>query len=613
MATLLAKKLTNAVNAAAEQAGITLECDLKNFRNDGERRAAGCKGEIKHPTTRARVFILSSESCPDMVRLEIISKPDDLFPDERESVPNHAAAQKIIELLTPPAISHENLASANITNLPNLSGNPLLASYLCDTATCTETWTQGRIKLHLVIDSQGFSPDDFAHYPPSCDDKAFEVANVLWSELAQSCTEPHMVAHHLLAYHDVRSSETVQGRLAYYQDDAKRKAGIRTPIKVRKYLQKFFGEFRSPEALERVACLLDELMQGTDKYDVRVYTDADVDGWADAYYQVNSCMSTQTKAYGVGELDTYRCYCTAAMTGGAKSSGLSLVVLYQDGKPVARSITYASSCGEKCYVKNYGDDRLVKWLDDNGYEHQQRLPRDTWLWTKCHAHSDTDYLSPYVDGDDGDAVATLEVVDGQPYWVISDDGAELQNCCGYTSTTILTCGCCGESISEGDEYDQPDLYGNNMTLCYSCVDNHCHTVDGDTGVYVSEGDLGDLIYTRAQGYFTQEYLDDRDWVVTGDGCVIDWCDAEYCEHTDEYYDLDAFQDISLEPGYVQKTWNGYVNDNGRVYDYFYRQYGVYINELDTYVHKNHVDDVTAYLASERTSESESASANESEA
>ena len=57
MATLLAKKLTNAVNAAAEQAGITLECDLKNFRNDGERRAAGCKGEIK---TLKQASVLSS-------------------------------------------------------------------------------------------------------------------------------------------------------------------------------------------------------------------------------------------------------------------------------------------------------------------------------------------------------------------------------------------------------------------------------------------------------------------------------------------------------------------------------------------------------------------------
>ena len=613
MALLLAKKLGNQVTRLAEQAGLTLEIDLVNLYTDGERRAAGCKGVITHPTTEARVLILTSASCPGKVRIEFTQKYYNERPDEVYYAPSRGAVQEIISLLTPPTISHENLSASGITNLPNLADNPLLALYLCDMATCTETWIRGREKLQRVIDSQGFSQDDFTQYPSSYDDKAYEVANLLWHKLAQSCTEPHMVAHHLLAYHDVRPSETVKGRLAYYQDDAKRKAGIRTPIKVRKYLQKFFGEFRSPEALERVACLLDELMQGTDKYDVRIYDDSQIDGWADAYYHIASCMSTRTKAYGVGELDTYRCYCTAAMANGKKSSGLSLVVLYQDGKPVARSITYTASWGEKCYVRNYGDDRLVKWLDGHGYVPQQWLPNDTWLWTECYDRGNADYLSPYVDGNDGDARATLELVDGQPYWVISDDGVELQNCCGYTRGIPLTCGCCGESLSEGYECDRTDLDGNDVTLCDYCEDRHCHTVDGYDDVYVDEGDLGDLIYTRTQGYYTQEYLDNHDWVVTGDGCVMGWRDVDLCGRNDVYYSLGEFVDISIEPDYVQKTWAGYINDNGRVYGDFYRRYGVYINDLDTYVHENHVDDVMAYLASERTSESESASANESEA
>lgn len=346
------------------------------------------------------------------------------------------------------------------------------------------------------------------------------------------------------------------------------------------------------------------MMQGTDEYDVRIYTDANIEGWADAYYHIASCMNTQTKAYGVGERETYRCYCTSAMTNGKKSSGLSLVVLYQDGKPVARTLTYTSSCGEKCYVRNYGDDRLVKWLDERGYVHQQWLPNGTHLWTECHDSDDGEYLSPYVDGDDHDACATLEFVDEQPYWVISDGGVGLQNCCGYTRGILLTCDCCDDPISDGYEHDRTDVHGNDVTLCYHCADHHCYTVNGDTGVYVDDGEVGDLIYTRTQGYYTQEYLDHNDWVVTGDGYVLDWCDVDLCERNDDYYALDEFEDISLEPDYVQKTWTGYINENGRVYGCFYRRYGVYINELDTYVHENHVDDVMAYLASERTSESE---------
>ena len=173
MALLLAKKLTNAVNAAAEQAGIPLECDLKNFHNDGERRAAGCRGEIMHSTTKARVILLTSESRPDEVRIQFVQNCyDEVHYGEVRCVPNRVAVQKIIELFTPPPISHENLSASGITNLPNLADNPLLALYLCDSATCTETWTRGRTKLKLAIDTRGFSPDDFTHYPPPFYDKA---------------------------------------------------------------------------------------------------------------------------------------------------------------------------------------------------------------------------------------------------------------------------------------------------------------------------------------------------------------------------------------------------------------------------------------------------------
>ena len=599
MATLLlAKRLTNAVSAAATQAGISLEYHLQNYRNDGERRAAGCKGVIMHPTTKARVVLLTTELCPDEVRIEFTQNHYDEHPDEVHCTPTRAAVRKIIELLTPPTISHENLSASGITNLPNLADNPLLALYLCDGATCTQTWSCGRTKLKLAIASRGFSPDDFTDYPPSYGDKAYEVANVLWRHLAQSCTEPHMVAHHLLTYHDVGPSEPVKGCLAYYQDDAKRRAGIRTPIKVRKYLQKFFGKFRTPEYLEHIAKTLDGLMETTDKYDVRIYDDTQIDGWADAFYHITSCMSTKTKAYGVGEHETYRCYCTAAMTNGKKSSGLRLVVLYQDGKPVARSITYISSCGEKCYVRNYGDDRLVKWLHEHGYVHRQWLPSGTRLWTECYGSGNAGYLSPYVDGeDDDDALATLEFVDGQPYWVMTTAGVELQNSCGYTREIPLTCNCCAESISEGDEYVRTDVHGNEVMLCCVCKDDYCYTVNGNTYVYVDDDDLDELITTNTQCCYTQEYFDDNGLILTGGGDVISIGEAEYCPYADEYYSLSDFTDLSGEPEFVHDTWSGYINDNDRVRTSLYHSDGTYIEDLDCYVHDAHVKEVLARLAS----------------
>ena len=504
--------------------------------------------------------------------------------------------------LTPELITHENLSEAGITNLPNLSNNPLLASYLCDASTSATAWTAGRRRLHQTIRAQGFSLDDFTHYPCPTDDKSYEVATVLWTNLAQNARVWHMVAHHLLAYHDVRPSETIEGRLAYYQDDKKRKAGIRTPIKVRKYLQKFFGKFRTPEELEQIAETLDGLMRGTDEYDVRIYDDSQIDGWADAYYRITSCMNTQTNAYGVGELDTYRCYCTSAMTNGEQSSGLTLAVLYQDDKPVARSITYTSSCGEKCYVRNYGDDRLVRWLDDNGYEHRNYLPIGTPLWTEAYDDDNNTYLSPYVDGDPDDAEAELTRIGRRYYWVISSGGVVLQNCSGYTRGIHLTCDCCGDRISDGDEYDQLDLHGNDVTLCYSCVGNHCHTVDDEDDIYVDPSDMDNLISTNSQGYYTQEYLDDRDLVVTGDEDVIRLAEAEYCLYSDEYYHESDFTDLSDEPEFVRDTWAGYINDSGCVHDWLLRRDGTYIVELDCYVHDAHVSAVMARLESEADAE-----------
>lgn len=73
MATLLlAKRLTNQIIRAAEQAGITLECDLQNYRNDGEREAAYCKGNVYNPKTGNSVSVLTSRLAPETVRVAFL-------------------------------------------------------------------------------------------------------------------------------------------------------------------------------------------------------------------------------------------------------------------------------------------------------------------------------------------------------------------------------------------------------------------------------------------------------------------------------------------------------------------------------------------------------------
>ena len=600
MALLLAKKLTNQLNKLAEQACIELELDLHNF-HEGERRAAGCKGKIHHPKTGARVEFVSYVSRPT-VHIGFIRLPHGMTPDETHIIDPADAAEKIVNLLTqePPArepLTHENVAKSGITNLPDLSKNTLLATYLCDASTGTSTWRTGRSNLGDTLAANGFDLSNFAHYPPLHDAKAYEVAHALWSSLAQSSTEDHMVCHHLLAYHDVRPSETVKGRLAYFQDDDKRAKGIRTPIKVRKYLQKFFGNFRTPETLEHIAETLDEVLVDPSTWDVRLYSDAQIDGWRDAYYHVKSCMNIKEKQYGVGTYETYRCYCTAAMTSGAKSSGLSLAVLYQDGTPVARAITYEGIDG-KVYVRNYGDDRLVRWLEANDYTNHQGYPLGTHLWTEVFYKDTDEYLSPYVDGDDDTTQAEIAYIDGQPYWVIGNKGVELRNCCGYTCAIQHTCCCCGDPLVSGDEYRRTNVHGDEVTLCYVCEENYCYTVDDTYNLYISEHDRPNLISTNAQGYYTQEYFDNHDLVITGVGDAISLCEAEYCPYDDEYYSWSDFTDLSGEPEFVRDTWSGYINDNNRVHTSLYNSVGTYIHDLDCLVHRAHAEDVLAKLENE---------------
>ena len=264
MTTLLAKKLSNQINKLAEQAGLEIECNLQNFYEDG-RRAAGCKGEIHCPETGARVEFSSHVAWRSSVRIKLVTAPHGEPVDEVHIADVSDAAEKIVSLLTPGPITHDNLAESRISNLPSLEHNPLLAAYLSDASTGAATWITGRSMLERTILAQGFDLSCYTHYPYPGDANAtaYSIATALWVNVAQSHAEKHMVCNHLLAYHDVRPSETVKGHLAYFQDDDKRRAGIRTPIKVREYLQKFFKDFRSDEELEQIAKTITELLTTT--------------------------------------------------------------------------------------------------------------------------------------------------------------------------------------------------------------------------------------------------------------------------------------------------------------------------------------------------------------
>ena len=507
MTTLLAKELINRLNELAGQAGLEIECDIQNFYLD-EQRAGGCEGEVRCPKTGAKVGVLSHVSWISAGRIRFIT-PHHVHLDEINVVDVVDAAEKIVGLLTLEPITHNNLGKSCITNLPSLGDNPLLATYLCDASTSTATWTTGRKMLEHTILRQGFNLSHYTDYP-RLHDAANEVANVLWRDLAQNCTEGHMVCHHLLAYHDVQPSETIAGRITYFQDDAKRAAGIRTPIKVRKYLRKFFKDFRGGEELERIAKALDGLMQGTDKWDVRTLDHDDVDGWDEAFNKIRSCMSRASE-HGVGVRNSYLCYMTKYH--GLDDNGVRLTVLYQDGKPVARTLTYENEYG-KHFVRNYGDDRLVRWLDDNGYNRRGTLPLGTLLYTWVYDGNDRDddyafdLVHPYLDGKNDRVDIITE--SGKLAFVIQNEGDELADASGSLVIDHRAF-CCSHCRAFADTKVYPKYLalrrGTDFAyLCKDCEKDNVVTVDVGTPyektVYSKYLGRDMKVYNRDGGTFT---------------------------------------------------------------------------------------------------------------
>ena len=292
-----------------------------------------------------------------------------------------------------------------------------------------------------------------------------------------------------LAFMGVRQSETVTGRLAYYQSLKRRESNILTPIKIRRFLTKYdvFNEWgdRQQEMQELFANYLDTVWLATDNLDVRTLDHDDVDGWDDAFNKIRSCMS-RISEHGVGVRNSYLCYMTKHH--GLADNGVRLTVLYHDNKPVARTLTYENEYG-KFYVRNYGDDRLVRWLDANGYEHAGTLPLGTLLYTWLYngLDRDDDYtfdlVHPYIDGDNNRA--DLIAKNGKLAFVVADKGRELDNASGSLGVDQVPqcCTHCG-AFADTMAYHKYALLhptGNYYArLCKDCAKDNVVTVDKDT-------------------------------------------------------------------------------------------------------------------------------------
>ena len=369
------------------------------------------------------------------------------------------------------------------------------------------------------------------------------------------------------------ASTNQPGLIAYYATEQKILANIRTPVKVRRYLQKFPTRGQDPEWVERVAQEIDELLGDKPELDVRLFSSADIDGWRDAYQDNNnirSCMS-QDSIYGVSRHQTYRCYATAHY--GLPDNGLTLAALYHKGEYVARAIVFEHN-GDKCYVRHYGDSRIVDWLGDNGYDQVDGYPDGTTL--VAFSSDSGGHYHPYVDGDNYYADLCYNSSVGQHYWMLGSGGHRLDDAGGVAYDDLTTCEHCSapfDHAQEGGCYTS--IGGCDYYICDNCANNHTYEVrDGNTypeRLYVP--DMDDLLGTRLFRYqgelYTRDGLADKDLAVTPNGTVAHQDNLWYCSDDEQYHTGEAddgvvdTSDIPEECGWGEThITEGYYNDMG---------------------------------------------------
>lgn len=340
------------------------------------------------------------------------------------------------------------------------------------------------------------------------------------------------------------ASTTQPGLIAYYATEQKMLANIRTPVKVRRYLQKFPTRGNDAKWVERMAKDIDEMLGDKPALDVRLFSSADIDGWADAYQDNNnirSCMS-QDSIYGVSRRQTYRCYATAHY--GLPDNGLTLAALYHKGEYVARAIVFEDG-DDKCYVKHYGDSRIVDWLNDNGYRQVNGYPDGTTL--VALPSDGGGYYHPYIDGSNYYAYLGYDSNAGQYYWQLGEGAYRLDDADGVArDDDLTTCEHCSDSFDhecEGGWYQT--IHGHEYALCSDCFSNHTYAVHNGGSypetIYVP--DLDDLLGTRLfkyrDEYYTHDGLYEADLAITPNGIVDHIDHLWFCSDDEEYHTGEA--------------------------------------------------------------------------
>jgi len=312
----------------------------------------------------------------------------------------------------------------------------------------------------------------------------------------------------------------------------------RQAVSVRKWIGSTLVGLTADQA-ESLACKIDKFLQGEtlNNLDVRHHNSYDFDGWERAYVNnaIRSCMNPLHTSCEVGTERTFTTYCSGYH--GLPDNGLSLTVLYQDGKPVARAITFSD--GEQdCYIRSYGDDRLHKWLQANGYK-QSDFKEGTILYAT------EALMKPYVDGDEVHYADHYTTSDGKRYWVLYTDGEYNLQTVDAFARPKSTCDCCGGGFADAELGEhQSAVDGAWYTVCDNCyfenryfVYNgyrHTEPVFFHDGYHPATND--DYVEYDGDYYYVDSLREYDLRLIDGEVYHID--DLYYCEFKCEYFTRD---------------------------------------------------------------------------
>ena len=309
----------------------------------------------------------------------------------------------------------------------------------------------------------------------------------------------------------------------------------RQAVSVRKWIGSTLVGLTDEQA-ETIACKIDKFLQGDSlaDLDVRFAPSSAFTMWRDAYEsdKIASCMHPKSGC-DVGRECTYTCYCTRHH--GLPDNKLKLAILYQNDAPVARAITFSDG-DNKCFVRAYGDDRLSKWLQANGYNAAKGYPDGTILYAGERK------LKPYIDGNNTVADYRYDADANEYYWVLcAGSEYDLRTTSAYGDATE-ECELCGSRVRPMDIYDvESAVNGCGYAVCEGCrEDNTWQVYTGGlraSSVFFHDGMQPDTNsdYVFYDGdYYARAELDAYALTEIG-GQVYHTDDLCGCEVTNEYF------------------------------------------------------------------------------